>query len=164
MAALYSLCEYTIIYLTIWLSPFRILYYKGWFKATHSFMCAYLTWLPECTTRSGASWPLHLLLPPPETFFTSSLITWLNPAPCPAVSTKVLSLGKALWLPDRPCLPVTSSRGLSCPSPSSVSFNYCPSPLQTVHGVKPSRNPGGAYQPLLADGYCGLYFSLVLIS
>ena len=136
-------------------------------------MCVYLTWLPECTTHSGSSWPLHLLLPPPETFFTSSLTTWLNPAQCPAVSTKVLSLGKALWLPDRPCLPVTSSWGLSCPSPSSVSFNYCPSPLQTVHGVRPSRNStmapwawhrGGAYQPLLTDGYCGLYFSLVLIS
>lgn len=167
MTALYSLCECAIIYLTIWLNSFRIWYYKDWFKEIHSFKCTWFTWLLAWTTCFGASCPLHLLLPFPGTFFISSLTTWMNTVQRPALSSKVLSR-KALWLPDRPCLPVTSSWGPSCPSPASVSFSDWLSPLKTVHGVWPSRNPtmhpwawrwACAYQPLLTDGYRGLDFS-----
>lgn len=140
MTALYSLCECAIIYLTIWLNSFRIWYYKDWFKEIHSFKCTCLTWLRAWTTCFGASCPLHLLLPFPGTFLISSLTTWMNTVQRPALSSKVLSR-KALWLPDRPRLPVTSSWRLSCPSPASVSFSDWLSPLKTVHGGWPSRNP-----------------------
>lgn len=108
--------------LLIWLNSFRIWYYKDWFKEIHSFKCTCLTWLLAWTTCFGTSWPLHLLLRFPGTVFISSLTTWMNTVQHPALSSKVLSR-KALWLPDRPRLPGTSSRGPSCPSPSSVSFS-----------------------------------------